>query len=65
GMTDELMWAYLARGLTQVGQQLEEDESLTVEPVAATAAMRMIETGELKDAKSILVLLLARSRGML
>ncbi len=65
GMTDELMWAYLAHGLTPVGQRLEEDESLTVEPVAASAAMRMIESGELQDAKSILTLLLARSRGML
>jgi ADP-ribose pyrophosphatase len=64
GMSDELMWAYLAVGLMQVGQQLKDGEEATVWPIAAAQALQMIETGELVDGKSILTLLLAASRGV-
>lgn len=64
GMSDELMWAYLARGLHHVGQSLEEDERVTVHPVAAERAFEMIEHGELVDGKSMLTLLLARRKGL-
>jgi ADP-ribose pyrophosphatase len=65
GMTDELMWGYVARRLTRVGQRLEEDEALTVVPVGASRAIEMATRGELEDGKSILTLLLARALGIL
>lgn len=65
GMTDELMWAYLATGLTHVGQALEEDEVLTPELVPVADAVRMAEKGELEDGKSILSILLARATGLI
>lgn len=65
GFSDELMWAYAAKDLTMVGQQLEEDERLTVHPTPITQAMTMMDTGEMVDGKSMLTLLLARSRGIL
>jgi len=65
GLTDELMHAFVARGLRQVGQSLEPDEDLTVERVEAGAALRAVESGELSDAKSMLALLLADRLGMI
>ena len=65
GLTDEKMHAFLARGLEPVGQDLQEDECITVSPVAADEAFAMIDRGEITDAKSMLALLLARRRGLL
>jgi len=65
GMSDELMWAYMATGLEHVGQSLEEDERLTVCPVSVAQAFEYVDSGELMDGKSILTLLLARRMGLL
>jgi ADP-ribose pyrophosphatase len=65
GLTDEVMWSFVATGLRSVGQRLEPDEHLTVEPVRVPRAFEMIDTGELMDAKSMLTLLLAERRGVL
>lgn len=65
GVTDELMWAFVATGLRHVGQRLEEDERLTVHPVPAPEALAMIDRGELMDGKSIATLLLAARRGLI
>jgi ADP-ribose pyrophosphatase len=65
GLSDELMWAYVAAGLRPVGQRLEQDEWVTVHPMPAAAALGMIDTGELIDAKSILTLLYAQKQGLL
>lgn len=65
GMSDELMWAYVAVGLTHVGQRLEDGERITVWPVTAARALEMIDSGELVDGKSILTLLMARRRGVI
>jgi len=65
GLSDELMWAYLAMGLAPVGQRLEGGELITVHPTPARGALAMISSGELFDAKSILTLLLAEGRGLL
>jgi ADP-ribose pyrophosphatase len=64
GLSDERMTAFVATGLRHVGQRLEEDEHLTVLPVATSQAFAMIESGELVDAKSMLTLLWARARGL-
>lgn len=65
GLSDERMWAFVARGLTPVGQALEADEHLTVHPMPASRALGMIRTGELVDAKSMLTLLWAERSGLL
>jgi ADP-ribose pyrophosphatase len=64
GLSDERMAAFVARRLQHVGQRLEEDERLTVTPMATADAFGMIERGELVDAKSMLTLLWARAKGL-
>lgn len=65
GLSDELMWVYAATGLVEVGQRLEENELVTVHPVAADKALAMMDSGELVDSKSIAGLLVAQRRGLL
>lgn len=65
GLTDELMHAFVARGLTHVGQRLEPYEVLTVHRVPARTLLAMIDRGELTDGKSVLSLLLAERAGLL
>lgn len=65
GLTDEQMFAFAATGLTHVGQKLEEDETIAVEIVPVPRALDMIRTGELRDAKSMLAILLAERAGLL
>ncbi len=65
GMSDERMYTFLATGLTQVGQDLEEDESIEVEIVPAATAIAMASDGRLEDGKSILAILLAARLGLL
>lgn len=65
GMTDEVMWAYAAYGLSHVGAQPEPDEFITVEHVPVSRALAMIDAGDLADAKSIVAILTAHRRGML
>lgn len=65
GLTDELMHAFVATGLTHVGQRLEADERLTVHPRPVAEALAMVESGEMTDAKSMLTLLLAVRKGIL
>ena len=65
GLSDEKMWAFVARGLTPVGQALEPDEHLTVHPTPATRALGMIQSGELVDAKSMLTLMWAARLGLI
>lgn len=65
GMTDEVMHAYAATGLRHVGQQLEADERIVVEVVPASEAVRRLDSGELRDAKSIVTLVRALRRGLL
>ncbi len=65
GLTDEQMFAFAATGLTHVGQKLEEDESIDVEVVPVARVLEMIHSGELRDAKSMLAILLAERAGLL
>ncbi|MBX3378854.1 MAG: NUDIX hydrolase [Phycisphaeraceae bacterium] len=65
GMSDERMYTFLATGLTHVGQDLEEDESIEVEIVPAADAIAMASDGRLEDGKSILAVLLAARLGRL
>lgn len=65
GLTDEKMHAFAAKGLKEVGQNLEEDEDIEVEVVKAGEALGRIDRGEFSDAKSMLALLLAHRKGHL
>ena len=59
GFLTEKMHVYLATGLTEVGQKLEEDEVLTIERHAIPALLEMIRNGEIEDAKTMVGVLLA------
>lgn len=65
GMTDERMHAFLATGLTHVGQRLEYDERIEIHMTPVQEAFAMIDDGRLMDAKSVLTILLALRTGAL
>ena len=65
GLTDERMHAFAALDLTPVGQSLDDGEEIEVRTIDAAEAIRMIDDGELVDAKSMLALLTAARRGLL
>jgi len=53
GFTDEVIHVYKGTRLTTGRQQLDRDEVLEVIEMPLLEAMRMIETGAIRDAKSI------------
>ena len=53
GFTDEVIHIYKATGLTAGRQQLDRDEVLEVIEMPLREAIGMIETGAIRDAKSI------------
>ena len=59
GFTDERIHLFLASGLTQGEARREADEFMTVQSVFLTEALKMIEQGEIQDAKTALGLLYA------
>jgi ADP-ribose pyrophosphatase len=59
GFTDERIWLYLARGLRPAAQELDEDETLSVERLPLEQAVARAERGEIDDAKSVCALLRA------
>lgn len=62
GYSDERIHLYLAEDLSAVGQHLDADEVLQVEPLGLKRAMEMIHAGEIQDAKTIAALCLASHR---
>jgi 8-oxo-dGTP pyrophosphatase MutT (NUDIX family) len=64
GFCDELSWSYLARDLSEVGNDLQgvEEQYLTVESVALDDVDAMIAEGAIVDAKTIIGLTLALRR---
>jgi len=59
GFTDERIHLFLASGLTRGEARREADEFMEVETMQLSAALRMVETGEIQDAKTALGLLFA------
>jgi ADP-ribose pyrophosphatase len=53
GFTDEVIHVYKATGLTAGRQQLDRDEVLEVIELPLSEAISLIETGTIRDAKSI------------
>ena len=59
GFLTEKMFVYLATGLTETQQNLEEDELLTIERHTFPALSAMIQSGEIEDAKTMVGIMLA------
>jgi ADP-ribose pyrophosphatase len=63
GFTDERIHLFAASGLTAGESQLESDEFVELHPVPLASALRMIESGEIVDGKTMIALLLASRIG--
>lgn len=61
GVSTECIWVYLAEQLTQGTGQAEEDESIEVVKIPLDEALNLIASGEIRDAKSIVGLVLAKN----
>lgn len=59
GYSSERMYIYLATGLYPAPLEQDVDEFLQVQPIPASAALRLAQQGSLRDAKSLAALLLA------
>lgn len=59
GYADERIELYLARGLTQVGHQLDEDEMIEVMHVPVAEAVAWIREGRITESKAVTGLLWA------
>lgn len=59
GYTDEKLYLYIATELSYVGQQLDEDEFLNVYKQPLKEAVARVLSGEIHDAKSQTLILLA------
>jgi ADP-ribose pyrophosphatase len=63
GICNEIIHLFLASGLTQVTQHLEEGEHITLEIHTLAECLHMIESGEIADAKTIMGILWCQHRG--
>jgi ADP-ribose pyrophosphatase len=57
GFCDEIIHLFLASGLIPVGQRLEDGEHIVVEKYTLDECLRMVKSGEIADAKTILGIL--------
>lgn len=62
GFLTEKMFVYLATGLRESKQNLEEDEILSIEKLTFSQAFEKIKSGEIQDAKTIVGLIFAGER---
>jgi ADP-ribose pyrophosphatase len=53
GISDEIMWLYVARGLTAVGANREAVEDITNRVVDRSEASKMIQRGDIYDGKTL------------
>lgn len=60
GFTNEILYLYLARGLTYTGSHPDEDEFIQLIHVDLEDALKMVDRGDIRDAKSIIGLLAAK-----
>ncbi len=57
GFSNEILYTFVAQELTYVGQNLDETEVIEVEALPLLTALKMIEEGVIRDAKTISSLL--------
>ena len=62
GFLTELMTIFLAEGLEPAPLDADDDEDIVVQRVTLGEAVRLVEAGEIKDAKSVAGILLAARR---
>jgi len=62
GVMTELIRSYVAYDLTETRQRLEPTERIRVESMDLSEAMRLIDAGEIVDAKTIITLLRWKAR---
>lgn len=62
GYTTERIYLFLATGLREVPVRPDEDERIEVVRMPFNEALRLIDTGEIDDGKTIVVLLRAATR---
>lgn len=60
GISNEVMHAYVAKGLNYIGQQLDAGEVIVPEILTWNHVMAMIRSGEIRDAKTLTTLLYYR-----
>ncbi|WAM30621.1 NUDIX domain-containing protein [Caldicellulosiruptor naganoensis] len=60
GFSNEVIHVYLARRLTQGSSHTDLDEFVEIFKVSLDDAVKMVKNGEIKDAKTIIGLLLAK-----
>ena len=53
GYSNEIIHIYVAEGLTEVGSDMEEDESIRVERFSFNEVTDLIESNEIRDSKTI------------
>jgi len=61
GFMTETMHAFIATDLTHVGQSLDETEQITPVVVPIRDALTMIQSGKIQDAKTIAMILFAKT----
>jgi ADP-ribose pyrophosphatase len=59
GYCEERLFIYLATGLVESAQNLDEDEEIEVVRLPLDGALALVESGEIDDAKSVVALLKA------
>jgi ADP-ribose pyrophosphatase len=62
GYSSELMHVFLAEGLSPSALAQDEDEVITLEKVPARQVLALVDSGQLRDAKSLVTVLLAARR---
>jgi ADP-ribose pyrophosphatase len=60
GLCTEFIHVFLARGLVESRVDGDEDEDIVVKRLSLPEAVRLVEAGAIRDAKSIVGLLMAR-----
>lgn len=61
GCYGEVLWLFLARGLTQGQSDPDEDEFLSVERIPFDELIHRVTTGEIEDAKTVAAALKAKT----
>ena len=62
GYDSEVIWLFMARGLKQLGQRLDEGEFLNVEKIPLKTLLQMAEDGKISDSKTQLCIYKAARR---